>query len=333
VQSHAPESLATLDLDATLVETNKKESRFCYKDFKAYQPLNVYWAEPELLLFTEFRDGNVPAGFEIQRVLQEALELLPEGVTQVRLRSDTAAYQHDLLRYCELTKNQRFGRLEFAVGCDVTPAFKQAVAEVEESAWRKLPGESGREWAEVCFVPNAVGHSKKGPEYRYLATREVLRQADLPGLGVEPSLPFPSMTWNTKRYKVFGLVTNMSWPGEELIPWHYQRCGKSEAAHSVMKEDLAGGKLPSGDFGENAAWWWIMILALNLNAAMKRLVLKGSWVSKRLKAVRFSLINLAGRVLERARTLIIRLCAGHPSYSILLEARRRIAEMAAKPSG
>lgn len=40
------------------------------------------------------------------------------------------------------------------------------------------------------------------------------------------------------------------------------------------KEDLAGGKLPSGDFGENAAWWWIMILALNLNAAMKRLVLK-----------------------------------------------------------
>jgi len=32
-----------------------------------------------------------------------------------------------------------------------------------------------------------------------------------------------------------------------------------------MKDDLAGGKLPSEDFGENAAWWWIMILALNLN--------------------------------------------------------------------
>lgn len=333
VQCRAPESVATLDLDATLVSTNKKESRFCYKDFKAYQPLNVYWAEQELLLFTEFRDGNVPAGFEIQRVLQEALELLPEGVKQVRLRSDSAAYQHELLRYCESKEKPRFGRLEFAVGCPVTPAFKQAVMEVEESAWRRLPGDSEREWAEVCFVPNAVGHSKAGPAWRYLATREVLRQADLPGLGLEPSLPFPTMTWNTRRYKVFGLVTNMSWAGEELIPWLYQRCGKSEAAHSVMKEDLAGGKLPSKDFGENAAWWWIMILALNLNAAMKRLVLKGSWVSKRLKAVRFSLINLAGRVLERARTLIIRLCAGHPSFSVLLEARGRIAEMAAEPSG
>jgi hypothetical protein len=332
VQSRSPSATATLDLDATLVSTGKQEALYGYKGFKAYQPLNVYWAEQEMLLYTEFRDGNVPAGFEILRVLQEALELLPAGVEQVRLRSDTAAYQHELLRYCELKdENRRFNRLEFAVGCDVTPAFKQAVVEVEESAWRKLPGDSEREWAEVCFVPNAVGHSKKGPGYRYLATREALRQDDLPGLQRE--LPFPTVTWNTKRYKVFGLVTNMSWAGAELIPWFYQRCGKSEAAHSVMKADLAGGKLPSGDFGVNAAWWWIMILALNLNAAMKRLVLKGSWVSKRLKAVRFALINLAGRVLERSRSLIIRLSAGHPAFSVLLEARRRIAELAAEPSG
>jgi hypothetical protein len=334
VQSRSPSATATLDLDATLVSTGKQEALYGYKGFKAYQPLNVYWAEQELLLFTEFRDGNVPAGFEKRRVLEEALELLPQGVKQVRVRTDTAGYQHELLRYCESGENRRFGRLEFAVGCDVTPAFKQAVAEVEESAWRPLAGaESGREWAEVCFVPNAIGHSKKGPEYRYLATREVLPQPELPGLGLEPSLPFPTMTWNTKRYKVFGLVSNMDRDGGELIAWSYGRCGKSEAAHSVMKEDLAGGKLPSGDFGVNAAWWWIMILALNLNAAMKRLALGGSWVSKRLKAVRFALINLAGRVLERSRTLIIRLSGGHPSFEILLAARRRIAAMAAAPSG
>jgi hypothetical protein len=52
-----------------------------------------------------------------------------------------------------------------------------------------------------------------------------------------------------------------------------------------MKEDLAGGKLPSGDFGENAAWWWIMVLALNLNQAMKALVLGKSWISKRMKGL------------------------------------------------
>ena len=41
----------------------------------------------------------------------------------------------------------------------------------------------------------------------------------------------------------------------------------------MMKEDLAGGKLPSDDFGENAAWWWIMILAMNLNSIMKQVAL------------------------------------------------------------
>ena len=28
--------------------------------------------------------------------------------------------------------------------------------------------QTGREWAEVCFVPNKIGHRKHGLEYRYL---------------------------------------------------------------------------------------------------------------------------------------------------------------------
>ena len=128
-------------------------------------------------------------------------------------------------------------------------------------------------------------------------------------------------------------MTNMDWEGGALIHWHHERCGKSEEAHAVMKEDLAGGKLPSGTFGENAAWWGIMILAHNLNTAMKNLVLQGSWVTKRMKAIRFHLINLPGRVLDHARGLIIRLAGGHPSFDVLLCARWRIMELSHAPSG
>ena len=74
------------------------------------------------------------------------------------------------------------------------------------------------------------------------------------------SLPFQTITFDETQYKLFGIVTNMDWEGDTLIHWHHERCGKSEEAHAVMKEDLAGGKLPSSVFGENAAWWWIMIL-------------------------------------------------------------------------
>jgi hypothetical protein len=69
-----------------------------------------------------------------------------------------------------------------------------------------------------------------------------------------------------------------------------------------------------------------MILAFNLNSAMKQLVLQGSWVAQRMKAIRFSLIRLPGRVMKHARGLIARLVKNHPSLAVLVKARQRIME-------
>lgn len=338
VQQRAPQRVATLDQDATLVATAKRDALFGYQGFKSYQPLNTWWAEQQMVLHTEFRDGNVPAGYEQLRVLQESLSLLPAGVEQVRLRSDTAGYQHSLLRYCEQGKNRRFGRIEFAIGADVTPEFKKAVlTEVSQKDWQPLYREvdgkrirTNQEWAEVCFIPNALSCRKDAPVYRYLAIREPMGSMDLPGMP-QQEFPFQTLQMDLQHYKLFGLVTNMDGDGERLIHWHRERCGKSEEAHAVMKGDFAGGKLPSGDFGENAAWWWIMIAAMNLNTIMKRLVLGGSWATRRMKAIRFLLLNIPGRIVERSRELIIRLVKGHPALELYREARRRIREMVPVP--
>ncbi|GEM_PF-1449342 len=104
-------------------------------------------------------------------------------------------------------ESERFGRIEFAIGSDVTNEFKKAVAEVEESDWhpihRAVNGKkekTGAEWAEVCFVPSAMGHSKKGPEYRYLAKRQAMaEQLGLPGLESQPVLPFQTMAMQGKK--------------------------------------------------------------------------------------------------------------------------------------
>ena len=241
VQSGSPHTQATLDMDACLVESHKKEALYSYKKYRAYQPLTTYWAEADLVVHSEFRDGNVPAGHQQLRVLKEALGHLPVGVAKVMLRSDTAGYQQELLRYCAEGRDERFGVIEFAVGVDVTAEFRRAVSEVAEEDWHVL-------------------HK----------------------------------------------------PG-------------------VLKSDLAGGRLPSRLFGANAAWWAIAVLAFNLSSAMKRLVLGGQWVSRRLKAVRFALIALPGRVMRHARRLIIRLSRDHPSYELLLRARQNILALAAEP--
>ena len=336
VQAQHPAAQATLDMDATLIETHKRAALHCYKHFKAYQPLNTWWAEQGLIVHSEFRDGNVPAGHEQLRVVEEAARLLPAGVTKLYLRSDTAAYQQDLLKYCAEGKNERFGVIEFAIGADVTAQFKQAVAELPETAWQALDrivdGErcaTDQQWAEVGYVPNWAGMSKTGPAYRFLAIREPLRELDL---GDAEQLPFPTMSFPTLgRYKLFGLVTNRTLAGDELIRWQRERCGKSEEAHAVMKDDLAGGRLPSGLFGANAAWWAIMIFAHNLNAMMKRQVLGGDWAARRMKAMRFHLIALPGRVVRHARRLIVRLSAG--ALDLIRDARAAILSLQPAPSG
>lgn len=329
VQRLRPQQTATLDMDATLVETGKAEALCSYRGTKAYQPLQTYRYEQDLLVHTEFRDGNVPAGFEQLRVFRESLAMLPAGVREVRLRSDTAGYQVELLRYCAEGKDARFGVIPFAVGADMTPALQQAVREVEEADWQLLGGE--QEWAEVNFVPDWIGHTKSSPEYRYVAVREPVRQAVLPGL--EGQLPFPALTLGAGRlYKVTALITNRALPGPEVIGWYRERCGKSEEVHRVLKEELAGGTLPSGSFGENAAWWAIAALALGVHTAVKGLALGGPWVSKRLKTIRFHLMTVPGRVVVHGRRLLVRLGQAHPAFAVLRTGRQRLRALLAAPA-
>ena len=339
VQRQRPEETATLDMDATLIETFKKKALYGYKGDKAYQPMNVYWAEQGIVAHTEFRDGNVPAGYGQQRMLEETLERLPEGVKTVRMRSDAAGFQNQLLKYCEEGRNERFGRIEFAAGCPVGPRFKLSVQAVPHEDWkpmyREVQGEmkpTGREWAETYFVSDGLGTSKKGT-YRFLATREVVAQPALPGMEEQLDLPFPTLSMDSRTYKIFGIVTNMDGDGEQIIHWLHERCGKSEEIHAIMKEDLAGGRLPSDKFGANAAWWSMMVLALNINEFMKRRILGGPWVGRRMKALRFHLINIPARVIEHSRQLIVKISDNHPSLPHLLQARQAIAGLACGPSG
>lgn len=343
VQRTSVQRVATLDIDATLVETSKSNALFCYKGFRAYQPFNVWWAEQEMMLHSEFRDGNVPAGYDQLRVVKEAISYLPLSVKILRVRSDTAGYEHVFLRWLQLedkNDNGRIGRIEFAVSCDVSREFRTAVEDVDENEWHSVYKEvdgkqikTGRQWAEVCFVPNAIASGNNAPVYRYIATREALANQPLPEMThqVQLALPFQTMTRAGVTYKIFGVVTNMNWDGNALINFHDKRCGKCEEAHKIIKEDFAGGVMPSSEFGANAAWWAIAILAMNLASVMRRVVLGEKWSNRRMKAIRFLLINVPGRIVEKARQLYLRLSRAHPAFEVLTLMRLRIYELSASP--
>jgi len=134
VCSREPQMKATLDLDATVKEVQKKEALCSYKSGPAYQPLNVWWSELELMVHSEFRDGNVSACFENLRVLRESLEMLPESVKKIAFRSDTAAYQKELLRFLAEGKSERFGVIDFAIGVPIEKYLRQEIRQLQDAA-------------------------------------------------------------------------------------------------------------------------------------------------------------------------------------------------------
>ena len=54
---------ATVDQDATIIESRKQEALRGYEGERCYQPMLSVWAEMNLVLADEFRDGNVPAAY------------------------------------------------------------------------------------------------------------------------------------------------------------------------------------------------------------------------------------------------------------------------------
>jgi len=101
LQQGAAATTATLDVDATLVEAHKDAATVAYDGTRGYQPVVVVWAEQDVIVHDEFRDGHVPAGCGNQRILDRAVAALPAGITQLRVRGDSALYETDVLRWCE----------------------------------------------------------------------------------------------------------------------------------------------------------------------------------------------------------------------------------------
>ena len=71
------------------------------------------------------------------------------------------------------------------------------------------------------------------------------------------------------------------------------------------------------------------MLAYNLHMALQRLALPDKLKGKRFKAIRFALISLPGRVMERGRQLFVRLARAHPALAWRVEMRRKLARLAA----
>jgi hypothetical protein len=161
VQQSAPQTIATLDVDATLLEAHKRTAAVTYEGMRGYQPVVVVWAEQDLIVHDEFRDGNVPAGCGNARILECAVARLPPGLTQIFVRGDSALYEQEVLAWCEAPKR----KIAYAISADMSPPLRAEIGRLPASAWQLDREEPDviREWAEVPYVPEDGDHRKDRP--------------------------------------------------------------------------------------------------------------------------------------------------------------------------
>jgi hypothetical protein len=306
LQERRPRATATIDLDATILESHKQSAKATYDGRRGYQPVIALWAEQDVVLADEFRDGNVPAGTGNQRLIERAIAHLPPGIGRILVRADSAAYEQGLLRWLEAAGHG------YAISADMSRELAAALRALPEAAWlpEREDGDAIRHWAEVAYVPSDGVATKDRPAPpRYLALRITKKQGRLFADGGE--------------VKHFAIVTNLADPdggsGLDLIRWHRAKAGTVEHAHHVLTNELAAEALPSQKFAANAAWFRLNVLLYNLLSAFKRVALPADLHSARPKRLRFVLLNGIGKVVRHARETVLRLVG---------ETRRQLADAA-----
>jgi hypothetical protein len=278
-----------------------------YEGTIGYQPLVAVWAEEQLVVADEFRDGNVAGGEDPLSSAKRAFEALPEWVTRRFFRGDSASYYAPLLKYLV---GEEIG---FSISADMTTALRACCLAVPESQWVLLEKRirDQVETAEVEFAPG--NWDKNAKPLRYVVLRIKPLQIDL----------FDELT-----PKYLAVVSNrQEMTAAELVKWHWEKAGTIEHVHRVMKDELAAAVMPSGKFQVNAAWFRINVLTFNLLTILKRRALPKSYWHAHPKRLRFELFTLPAKLSIHQSQLCSQVSAAEPRIEYMIGARKKLLEM------
>lgn len=294
-----PQHIATIDQDATIIESHKEAAYSHYEKGRGYQPMVAVWAEADLVVADEFRDGNVPAKQAPLTCAKLAFGALPQTVRQRYFRGDSACHENELLDWLKHPDRAQEpgGRIGFAVSAALSEPLAKALRKVADADWETFgqdPDGTLRQWAEVDFVPGDKAEHKDSEPLRYVGLRLLKPQGELFGDGSDRHF--------------HAVITNLTIAGGQLLNWHREKAGTVEHTHDEVKNELGGRHVPSQRFGVNSAWFKIALLTYNIISAIKGLCLGAEERTARLKRFRLLLIHIAGRMNRNNCVMGLRVC-------------------------
>jgi hypothetical protein len=270
----------TLDMDATQIVAEKQEARRTYKGERGYRPIVGHLGENGLVVGEEFRAGNVSPNTEDLEFIEHCASQLPEGARIAHLRSDSAAYQARIVNWCEERG------VSFAVGAALDAGVRASIEAIPQEAWRPYQGGS------IAETVHSMNETEQA--FRLVV---ISRPAQLDLFAKEEP---------GERYTV--MASNREETAEETVAWYSQRGEASENRIKELKIGFGMERMPCGQQWANAMFFRIGVLAYNLFVLFKRRGLPQGWERHQVQTVRWRLYQTAGKVVEHARSVSLKIC-------------------------
>lgn len=287
----------TLDVDASIIESEKQEAKITYKGEKGYQPQLGFLFESGLILEDEFREGNIPAQSGAVEFIKRCFAAMPSGKSITYLRSDSAFYQAGVINLCFES-----GKL-FTITADQDRGTKETIKAIKE--WRPYQGD--REIGETIHTMNNTKEA-----FRLIVIRWPKLQAEL---------------FDSSPYFYHAIATNREEEAEEIIKLHNQR-GIVENYIKELKSGFGMEWMPCGETYANAVFFRIGVIAYNLFLAMKLLALPPWYRTFTIQTVRWRLYQVAAVLVRHAHKLLLKIQAPMNKVVLFCKFRLRCHELA-----
>jgi len=272
----------TLDIDATGIEAEKQTAKMTYKGFKGYMPIVGHIAENGLVLGDEFRAGNVAPATRNLAFIKHCVRQMPQRKKITALRSDSAAYQAEIINYCE------DNGIQFAIGADLDEAVLEVIEAIPDKDW--APYKNG-------YIAETIHSMNKTKEAFRLI---VIRRPYQGTLFAQDEM--------SVKYTV--IATNRMESAEDVVTWYNQRGECSENRIKELKIGFGMERMPCGQCEANATFFRIGIIAYNLYRLFLLKTLSASWHRHQVQTVRWRLYQIAGKIVFHGGQVFLKVRRG-----------------------
>lgn len=291
----------TVDIDATLLESKKRDAVMTYKGFKGFSVLTAFESSLGLCLACDFRGGSVHAGegfLEQTKRINKMMKKLEKQLKKVR--SDSAAYDHENLDYCSDEG------IFFSITADKDSSIMDAITSIPDREWKPLYDKydclTDRQHASIVHSMNETKNA-----FTVVVQRWKNKQLDL---------------FEQDEYCYYAISVNDFDSDERTLILDHNQRGNVENFIKEQKYGLNMDYIPTADMYSNSVYFAIGALAYNLTIAFKN-YLPEDFKKAGIATMRYYLISTPGKIVEHGRQFVLKVQKHF--FKFIDNIRRRLA--------